>query len=223
MRDYIPRDEARRIEWMSSFAQFLNAHGADYGFSSGEIAAFVAALTNAKTAFSDNVTQQDLARAATVSKNAALAVAMGLSRKHAQRLQYYPGMTDGVRALAGLTLPDTNPTPTPPDEILTIPAPLIRLDFSMRNQVSIHWGPNPANEQRNARPKGTRGCQIQAARGGRPEDERDWMDLGLSTRSPHIHTVHEDTPTTYAYRARYIGRNQKYGPFGNPVVCTVNV
>ena len=35
--------------------------------------------------------------------------------------------------------------------------------------------------------------------------------------------VNETTPVTFAYRARYVGKNLKYGPYGDPVVCTVSV
>jgi len=42
-------------------------------------------------------------------------------------------------------------------------------------------------------------------------------------KPPLIHTVHEDAPTTYAYRVRYIGKNLKYGPFSAPATCTVSV
>ena len=222
-RDYIPRDDASRIKWMSNFATWLTIHGASYGFTSADIATFTTSVADAATAFSNNTTQQAAARAATATKNTAMAAAVELARSHGQRLQHLPNVTDEARAAAGLTIPDTTPTAMPTDLILMIPPPLLVLDFSLRRQVAVHWGPNPANEQRNGRPAGVGACQIQAARGGIPEDEASWKDLGSITRSPHIHAVHETTPTTYAYRARYVGRNYTPGPFGDPAVCTVSV
>ena len=65
--------------------------------------------------------------------------------------------------------------------------------------------------------------QVQTARGGIPAEEALWTTLEIDTQSPTIHTIHEDTPTTYAYRVRYIGKNLKFGPFGDPAVCTVSV
>ena len=121
------------------------------------------------------------------------------------------------------------------DDIRTMDPPSIRLDFSKRLQVIIHWGPNPHDERRNGRPQGTIGCEIQFHRGGIPaklnspdlpislEHEVGWVTLDIDTESPFIHTVHEDEPTTYAYRACYISKDLKRGPFGNPTVCTVSV
>lgn len=41
--------------------------------------------------------------------------------------------------------------------------------------------------------------------------------------SPCIHSLDVDTPTTVAYRGRYVGKNLKLGPYGDPVECTVTV
>jgi len=62
-------------------------------------------------------------------------------------------------------------TSVDPDYMNTIPAPLLLLDFSQRRQVTAHWGPNPSDENHNARPPKTIGCQVQVARGGIPTDE----------------------------------------------------
>ena len=223
MPDYIPRGEASRILWLSNLAAWLNAHGATHGFTPAEISAFNTAATAAKTALSDNVALKAAARAGTTTKKAAIAAALEMARDNVRRIQSAPNTTDGDRGAAGITIPDTNPTPTPADAILTIEPPLLVLDFSVRHQVSVHWGPNPANEQQNGRPAGTTGCQIQTARGGIPEAEAGWTHLELVTRSPFIHTVHEDAPTTYAYRARYVGKKLKNGPFSAPATCTVSV
>ena len=118
---------------------------------------------------------------------------------------------------------DTTPTRLAPDAIFAIPPPLLSLDFSIRHQVTIHWGPNPCNERNNARPAGTFGCEIQFARGRVPAEEALWTQLGIGTESPLIHNVHDSEPVTYAYRARYLSRNAKYGPFGAPATCTVSV
>ena len=134
-----------------------------------------------------------------------------------------PRATDGDRAAAGLTVLDTTLTPTAADQILTITPPLVHLDFSVHSQVTIHWGPNPGNERFNGRPYGTQGCEIQFHRGGLPAQESDWTILDTDTNSPYIHIVHENEPTTYAYRVRYVGNKLQRGPFSAPAVCTVSV
>ena len=177
----------------------------------------------ATTAFTDNETAQAAAKAATAAKNDALGAAIALARDDAQRIQTYPTTTDADRAAAGLTVPDSTPTSTPADKILTIEPPLLLLDFSQRRQVTIHWGVNPHNERENARPQGTIACQIEYAKGSIPASDADWHLLEIDPDSPCIHSVHEEVATTFAYRACYIGKNLKPGPYGDPVVCTVSV
>lgn len=223
MPDYIPSNEPAKILWLSNFSTWIIANGAAHGFTLLEVCALVATALQVKLAANNNVTQQAAAKAATAIKKTALATAIGLARDNAQRLQNNPNTTDGDRAAAGIIIPDTTRTPTATDNILTIPAPLLLLDFSVRRQITIHWGTNPANERENARPAGTIGCQVQSARGGIPAEEALWTTLEIDTQSPMIHTIHEDTHTTYAYRARYVGKNLKFGPFGDPAVCTVSV
>ena len=65
--------------------------------------------------------------------------------------------------------------------------------------------------------------EIQFAKGTIPSDDTGWTALGLDTESPMIHTINETAPTTYIYRARYVGKNLKYGPYGDPAECTVSV
>ena len=223
MADYIPKDEAGKMQWLSNFAAWLNANGTTHGLSSAEVSDFVTIASMAPVAVTNSVTQQAAARAALAAKYTAITTAIEQARRTARRIQDDPHTTDGDRAAAGLTIRDTTPTPTPTDEVMTIPPPMLLLDFSVRRQVSIHWGPNPHNEQQNGRPAGTTGCQIQIARGGIPADEASWMVFDQVTRSPVTHTVHETTPTTYAYRVRYVGKNLKYGPFSTPATCTISV
>jgi hypothetical protein len=223
MSGYIPKSEAEQILWLTNAATWLTAHGATHGFTAPEITAFSTAVGDASTAVTNNVTAQAAAKASTAAKNTALGAAIALARDNAQRLQNDPTMTDEERAAAGLTVRDPTKTPTPPDDVMTIAPPLLLLDFSIRRQVTVHWGPNPSNERQNGRPSGTIGCQVQTARGGIPAEESAWVALEIDTESPIIHTVNETAPTTYAYRARYVGKNLKMGPFGDPAVCTVSV
>lgn len=223
MADYIPSTDEEKIMWLNQFTTWLNANGAAHGFNSVDMNAMLTATTAATTAFTDHENAKAAARAATAEKNDKLGAAIALARDNAQRIQTYPTTTDAARAEAGLTIPDTTPTAEAEDKILTIPAPLILLDFSVRRQVTIHWGPNPSNEQRNARPAGTIGCQIEYALGGIPTDENEWRILETDPESPCIHSVHEASPTTIAYRARYVAKNLKLGPYGDPVVCTVTM
>jgi|GEM_PF-1875030 len=225
MPDYIPRDDPSKILWLTNFSAWLTANGAGHGFTPAEITAFSTAAGDASTAVTNNVTAQAAAKSATAAKNTALGAAIDLARADAQRLQNDPNMTDEERADAGLT----------------IAPPLLVLDFSVRPALwhkapaSANGGlpkadamraastPNPSDERENGRPSGTIGCQVQYAHGGIPAEESAWTALEIDTESPIIHTIPGTTPTTYAYRARYVGKNLKMGPFGDPAVCTVSV
>lgn len=223
MADYIPREEMARLAWLNRFAAWMTAHGAAHGFSPAEVAGIVTAVTDATTAMTDHETAQAAARAATAAKNSALVVATERVRKGAQRLQTDPNTTDGDRAEAGITVRDKTRTSTPPAAVQKLDPPEVWLDFSKRQRVTIHWGFNPHNEHQNARPAGTRGVQIQYHRGGLPQHEADWVTLDIDTESPYVHIVHEDAPTTYAYRACWVDKKLNKGPYGDPAVCTVTV
>ena len=223
MADYIPGDEGGKIHWLGIFAPWIGANGATHGFLPAEITAFVATAAQAPVEVDNYLNAQAAVRTALATKHTAINTAIEQARDFAQRLQNDPNTTDADRAAAGITIRDTTGTPEALDSILTIPAPLIKLNFSVRRQVSVHWGPNPGDERHNGRPAGTIGCEVQFAIGGIPADESLWVPFDVDTQSPLIHVIDETTPTTYAYRARYVSKRLKHGPFGDPAVCTVTV
>ena len=220
---YIPPDDAGKLLWLTNFNTWMQANGGTHGFSAGELTSLGTETIGFSGAMVNNTNALAAARAATAAKNTSRGTAFALARAYAQRLQNDPNTTDADRAAAGLTVPDTTPTAATATDIMTIPPPLLLLDFSVRRQVTVHWGPNPSDERNNGRPAGTLGCQVQAARGGISLNEASWIALEIDTESPIIHVVNESVPITYAYRARYVGRNLKFGPLGDPVVCTVSV
>lgn len=221
--DYIPADDNGRLQWIIVFNTWLQANGASFGFSPAKLAAMAAETAKFQTAMSAHSSAHAASKAATVGKNRARASALALVREFARQLQAASETTNADRAAAGLTVPDLNPTPAPPDLIQTIPPPLLWLDFSARQQVTIHWGPNPQNGRRNGRPRGVIGCTIEFHRGGLPEPDSDWTFLDEDTESPYVHIVHDTEPTTYAYRVCYVGKKLKRGPYSAPAVCTVSV
>lgn len=222
MADYIPADDAGRVEWLLNFASWLTTNGVNHGLTPNEITQFNGLSNSAAASVANSATQQALARAAVAGKKTELGKAAAMARDLAQRVQHHSTTTDADRAAAGITVHDANKTPTSTEKILTIHAPLIDLDHGVRRQVTVHWGPNPTNEHQNARPSGVIGCEIQVAKGGIPTDEALWTILETDTESPFIHIIHETTPATFAYRARYVSKNLKHGPFSDPVVCTVS-
>ena len=223
MPSYIPDIEAEKIQWLNNFKNWVQANGTTHGLTALEVSELTTKTSEADTAVAGNIAAQDAAKAATATKNNALGAAVALARDFAQRIQVNPNTTDEDRGNAGLTIRDKEPTAPTGDEIMAITPPLLHLDFSIRQQVTIHWGPNPQDERRNGKPQGVVGCEIQYHRGGLPAAESEWQLLDTDTNSPYVHSLHEDTPTTYAYRARYLGKKLKHGPHGDPAVCTVSV
>jgi len=223
MADYIPSSERAKIVWLYHFAIWMGSYGLSHGFTLGEACALVSTVLQARLAASNTVDKEADMRASVRVKKDAIAKAVVTARGMARRLQADPTMTDGERAAAGITVPDSTRTAASPDAVRSMDPPLLHLDFSKRLQVIIHCGTNPHDERRNGRPLGVIGCEIQFHRGGIPDHEADWVSLDIATDSPYIHIIHENAPTTYAYRARYVSQNLTYGNFGNPAECTVSV
>jgi len=221
--DYIPRSEAEKIAWLKHFATWMNVHGTLKGFTAAEITELDTDVSEADTAYDDCEIKEAEFHGGVQLKQHNIADATSLSREYVKRLQADPTMTDQERADAGVTVPDTTQTPTAPGAIEEVTPPSGFLEFDKRSRVTCHFGPNPQNERENGKPAGVHGMLIQYCRGGIPEHEADWQTLDIVTRSPHIHVVHEDEPTTYTYRACWIDNSLRRGPFGDPVTCTVSV
>jgi len=227
MPDYIPSKEPAKVAWLRNFSQWLVAdncaNALAHGLTWEEACWFYTGVLQTTLALLNAREKQAAARGATAHKNDALGAALAFARDLAQRIQLDPNTTDQDRGNAGLTIPGVNPAKSSAADVRTLTPPLLHLDFSVRQQVTIHWGPNPQDERHNARPHGVIGCEIQYHRGGLPVSEAAWQPLDTDTESPYVHTLHESEPTTCAYRARYLGKQLKHGPHGAPAVCTVSV
>ena len=223
MADYIPGSEAAKIAWLLHFASWLNGHGVGYGLTHAQVQMMYFRASHVRGLVEAHDAQQAGARAARAAKDAGLGAAEAAARDLAQFLTYNPAMTDEDRLAAGLPARDAQPAPAAYEAVETMQPPLLRLDFSIRRQVTVHWGTNPDNERLNKRPRGVIGCEIQYAVGGVPAEESGWASLGLESDSPVTHHVVINAPTTAAYRARYVGKNLKQGSFSAPVECTVSM
>ena len=254
MPDYIPSKDPDKIAWLIAFGNWLTAdsgaHAIAHGISLAQALAFQTEAVDASEALMAAHKQAALARAAAIDKDEVIGAAIATARAYAQKLQHDFTMTDADRAAAGITVPDPANTPAAPQSVAEMEPPLLLLDFHIRHQVSIHWGPNPGNEHQNGKPRGILGCELQYARGGLPADESGWTSLGLDTDSPMLHHIETGTsgtgngvsvpidsgnsgtgnsmpvpnfPNTFVYRARYVDKTLHYGNFGDPAECTVSL
>jgi len=222
-RDYIPSSEAEILEWLTRFKTWLLANGTSHGLSQQEVDDIVAAIDTAIAACAECDIREAAYHAGIQDKRHDLADALSAVRAVVKRLQADPTMTDGARADAGMTVPDSQPTPSSQQAVLELNVPQFILDWSKPHQITIRWGTNPGDERNNAKPPNILGVQIQYCRGGIPEQESAWLTLDIDTRSPYIFTVHDDTPTTYAIRMCWMDKKGNKGPYCLPSECTVTV
>ena len=102
MHDYIPGDEASKMQWLGRFAVWVGTNGTSKGFTSAEVSNFIALASQAPVEVAHCITAHNAARAATATKKDAINRAIRQARIMAQRLQIYPTMTDTDRVSEGL-------------------------------------------------------------------------------------------------------------------------
>ena len=195
-RDYIPSSEAEILEWLTRFSTWISAHGTAHGLPQQLVDDVVALIALAIAACATCDIKEAEYHGAVQDKRHGLADALTAVRDAVKLLQAQPTMTDGDRADAGITVPDSQPTPTSEQTVLELELPIFILDWSKPRQITLRWGTNPGDESQNAKPPNILGVQIQYYRGGPPEHESEWITLDIDTRSPYIHSVHDDVPTT---------------------------
>ena len=152
-------------------------------------------------------------------------------------LQANPATTDGQRQQFRITVADTTPTPQSPDYVLSVPSPLLSLDFSLRQQITSHFGTNPENERENAKPDGIAGAKLwfrlieprgmQGRNVSKFLDElghvdwNEWQFLADDTNSPYVQIIETTIPITLEYKAQWFDNSMRLGPLGDPVRATV--
>lgn len=223
MAGYIPSKDLDKLVWASNFSKWLAAHGEEHQITPEEISALGEAEAAAVAASAHFEKLQAAARDAAADKKAAFGQVGRLARKLARRVQADPDTTDDDRAAAGITVVKKTKTPKPAVDIMRIVPPLVVAEYTGGDEVVLHWGPNPTNENHNGRPAGTYGCEIQVARGGIPEDEAAWVILDFATKSPFRHSIDLSGPVAFAYRIRYVNKKHGRGAFGEPVVFAVSM
>jgi hypothetical protein len=152
-RDYLPASGADLNLWLVNFTTRLS----DFATTVGLTPADSTQLGDAATAFSTALANRQAALTEARSVTARKAVTDSV-RSIAKRLQASPAITDANRRTLGLTA-----APTAVQSLtaaVTDLAPQVKLDFGTRGQITVHFGPNPANESRNGLPSGASGAII---------------------------------------------------------------
>jgi len=221
MADYVPRGDGLFDEWLVAFTRFAESHGVALGISPAQLADLVGATGAWQVAYQGHHRAQFAARSAKAGKDGRRGDVESLVRQFTRVMQANKNITDALRADAGITIPDRTLTPLSASLVEETKAPLLLLDWSQRERVMVHFGHNPSNEHRNALPEGMLLVKLWCAMGGIPNAEEDWRFLDDCARSPYVHVLANSEPVTVAYRAQYVDRRLRRGPFSNPVVVTV--
>lgn len=184
--DYIPANDAEFLAWSTNFFAVLNANLATVGLVAADVTPVTTAQTSYSTSVGDQLTKQAAMDGAIATKKTRRTAYEPTLRALVKRVQAHPGMTDGLRAQLGITIPASTRTRRSPGPEL----PGLRLE-TRPGQVIIHFGTKPA---------WALGCNIYRKKSG----EVEFTLIALDTASPYIDTL-TGPAITVAYKAAFRG------------------
>lgn len=218
-RDYLPASDAQFNLWLKNFSAQLGDRGAVLGFKPEELAAFTAAAQRWTLAIEAQRTAEAGARSATADKRDARRAMLAMVRPFVRRVQANPATTDSIRGAMQLTASETGRT-----EVMATAVdqtPQLLLDFGTRGQITVHFGPNPGNENRNGLPAGAIGAVVQVRSGAANDETASWQWLDNPSSSPYVHLVQPSAVKVLAYRCAYLYRRGRKGPWSAPAEAAV--
>jgi len=214
-KSYIPQPDPEFDEWAENFNVKLPAIATLLSIPPDLVTAVSDAFTDWDTAFDAHTVAKNAQKAATEVKDEARVSLQTAIRIVAQLLQKHPDLTDEQRETLGITVPDKVRTPSSPDYIMTLPPPLVIL-VPARSLVTVHFGVNPGNEKKNAKPAGVAGAKIwYRVEGG------SWNFVALDTNSPYNHNLTITESASLEYRAQWYDNLGRTGTFSAPVAVAV--
>jgi hypothetical protein len=214
---YIPDKDAEFDEWVKAFNSYVSTNYLAIGVSATEKSTLGTMTMQWSGFYTDHLAKKAAARAAAESKDEKRDGLEDFVRSLAKRITSYSGTTDADRESLGITVADKEPSPIPPDYVRELPPPNIVLDWSKRNQITIHFGTNPANEKANAKPKDIACAKIwfRTGMGG-------WEWLADDSSSPYVHSIGDGTALVVEYKAQWVDKKMRVGTISEVAKCTVN-
>lgn len=216
-RDYIPRRDAEFDEWLEKFSANISAIATPLGVPPLLITAVTDAYANWDLGYDAHQLAQDASRAAAETKDEARDAGKDAVRPVVGIIQKHPDLTDAQREILAITVPDRKPTPTSPEYVVNLAPPILLLDWKQRGQVLVHFGVNPSNEKRNAKPDEIAGAKIWYRIESGP-----WNFVADDTNSPYTHNLAITEPQNVEYRAQWFDKKMRTGPFSETAKCTVS-
>jgi len=183
MADYIPSSDAEFNGWLGNFVTYATANEVALGLAVGDMTPVTTAQTAWTTAYTASVTAQQAAKSATQQKNADRAAVVSLVRALVGQLQASAEVDDTERAALGITVPDTEPTPTGPPTT----RPILMAGCIQRLQHTIAFMDETTPTSK-AKPAGVMGAEIWVkVDDPSPVDpDTDLRFLGVDTRTPYL-------------------------------------
>jgi len=221
VKDYMPDRDGDFHVWFKNYCDRIIANPARYGVLPADLAALQAVYTDWLLKYPKHITDQATAQASAGDKDNARDAAELVGRRLTKLIQSQMGTTTVHREELGITVADTTRTPISEQIVLTTPAPVIKAKCTESKTVRLDWYPDQAPGESEALPHGIIGLNIWVAEGGIPSDESQWRLLAMDTNSPYLHNVANDATITMAYKAQWLDRRGRKGPFCLPVVCAV--
>jgi len=224
MPSYIPATDAGFRDWIENFLTYAGAHAAELGLAADQIAEMQAAKTAFVNAYTAYMAAQAGAHNATENKEEKRADAVKTMRRYVNILQVSPAVSDPERQSLRIPVRDKQPTPTDPTAILRVIPPKLHLGTAQPGGVVVHFGPEPTDERRNAKPAGVAGARILVHDGAVPSGTPNlaslpWRWIGDDTESPFYFTA--TGGGIFTFRVQWFDVLMNLGPLGDPVTCAV--
>jgi len=221
--DFIPTKDSEFDTWISNFQAYVAAHAVELGLTPAQALEVLNAKTMWGLSYSNHIAAREAAGNAQATKEEKRADATKTVRQIVAVIQARKETTDGQRRSLAITVPDRVPTPTDPELIRRL-TPEMELDFSVAQQVTVHVGPEPKNEHRNAFPYPATAFELEEIVGVIPPGTPDmnalaWQHVGIFPHSPALIVI--GRAATVTFRARYVDQLNHVGPWGPPESCSV--
>jgi hypothetical protein len=221
--DFIPAKDSEFDTWISNFQAYVAAHAVELGLTPAQALEVLNAKTMWGLSYSNHIAAREAAGNAQATKEEKRADATKTVRQIVNVIQARKETTDGQRRSLAITVPDRVPTPTDPEAIRRL-TPEMELDFSVAQQVTVHVGPEPKNERRNAFTYPATAFELEKIDGVIPPGTPDmnalaWQHVGIFPHSPTLVVI--GRAATVTFRARYVDQLNHVGPWGPPESCSV--
>ena len=196
--DYLPNNDDDLADWLEQFINMLIANNLVLLVPAPLIAALQAILVQLRANVLATQTTEGAWHGAVAAEATTRSAAEGLIRPLVNELQPKAVMTDAMRAAGGITIRKT--TRTRHGVGTEVPGMWIE---RVGNQIIIHFGTNPTNENANSKPVWAKGCNIYRKKAG----ETEWTLLALDTASPYVDTI-TGPAISVSYRVAYRGTKE---------------